>query len=193
MWTGIAIILLLVALLLFVKSPKGKELLTDEPELPNPYLFDERKDNDPVNVPIQRPKPMAVDARGRPITMPMIRWAQAQYERGTLWALNPQRPGYQMDQSYWRAVDILRAVEGGGMFLVPGVTDTFERYHKPVGQTLPAQPIPVHTGPPQDLPVVVRPAIPGAVNVHQADIVGGHHALVPPKPAIVLRERHDEL
>ena len=192
MWPGIVIIILLIAMLLFVKSPKVKEY-TDHPS-PTIDTFDERLDNDPYNVPIMRPAPVATDARGRPITMPLIRWAQAQYERGTLWALNPQHAGQRMDQSYWRAVDILRAVEGGGMFLVPGVTDTFERYSKPVGQTLPPPVVPAVQVKlqPAGAPVVVRPVIPGAINVHEADIVGGHHQLMTPLPATVLRQ-HDEL
>ena len=121
MWPGIVIILILLAMLIYLKAPKKEPVPTDEPrtaDLPNPFLIeppiDSRLDNDPANVPIQRPRPIALDARGRPITMPLIRWAQAQYERGQMFAMNPETAGQRLDTSYYQAVAILRTVEGGG-------------------------------------------------------------------------------
>ena len=116
MWPGIVIILILLAMLIYLKAPKKEPVPTDEPrtaDLPNPFLIDSRLDNDPANVPIQRPRPIALDARGRPITMPLIRWAQAQYERGQMFAMNPETAGQRLDTSYYQAVAILRTVEGG--------------------------------------------------------------------------------
>ena len=164
MWPGIVILLILVSLLFFLKSrPKTKPQLTDAPDaphLPNPFLMgnDLNVMGGPPMVetatwaqprtrtPISRPV-----SRGRDITIPMIRWAQAQYERGQDYAMHPRALGQRFDDSYWRAVEILRSVQGGGFYLAPSsnaAPATFERYHPPFGQTLPirvASPVESHT------------------------------------------------
>ena len=158
MWPGIVILLILVGLWILLKTrSKPTPQLTDDPasaNLPNPFLMG----NDlnvmggpplvetgswappaavarPARTEIRRPV-----GRGRDITMPMIRWAQAQYDRGQSYAMNPRELGQRFDDSYWRAVEILRIVEGGGFYLAPSSNAgpaTFEQYHAPFGQTLP--------------------------------------------------------
>ena len=158
MWPGVIILLLLVALLFFLRLQPRMEL-TDTPmpqaRLPEPNPFAPFEGgialgNDPIvqgGQQLSRTEGWAGGPRvirrpqgqGRETTinMPLIKWAQARYEA--------YRGGTGDVASYRQALQILRYTQQGGWFIVPGSNagpERFERYQPPFGQVLPATPVP---------------------------------------------------
>ena len=146
MWAAVIIALLLLGLAIMVQRQRNSRLepsRAPQATLPVPRLTDVDvvfgSGNDPLTRTaewsgasrvIRRPSSTGGMQDGRELTMPLIRWAQAQYEAHT--------EGSAVNASYNYAVEVLYAANTGGWFLVGGNNpDMWERYEPPANLNLP--------------------------------------------------------